>query len=120
MRVIKEGYEVYSKDLGLDHTSFGKEKLMNRLKRNRPRGKGMSMLVLPFAILAVVVVDVTLWTSHGGIFVYTIAVVLFLLLSLFLSLFIVKLVRRKGSLVSLEDNPRTLQELFDQGSAKKR
>jgi len=120
MRVIKEGYEIYGKDLCLDHASFGKEKLMNRLKGSRPRRKGMSMLVLPFAILAVLVVDVTLWTSHGGIFVYIIAVVLLLLLSLFLSLFIVKLVRRKGSLVSLEDNPRTLHALLEQGSTKKR
>jgi membrane protein YdbS with pleckstrin-like domain len=119
MRVIKEGYEIYSKDLGLDHTSFGKEKLMNRLKRNRPRGKGMSMLILPFAILAVVVVDITLWTSHGGIFVYTIAVVLFLLLSLLLSLFIVKLVRRKVAIDPVEDNLQTVQELLKQGSTKR-
>jgi membrane protein YdbS with pleckstrin-like domain len=93
---------------------------MNRLKRNRPRGKGMSMLILPFAILAVLVVDITLWTSHGGIFVYTIAVVLLLLLSLFLSLFIIKLVRRKVALDSLEDNLQTVHALLEQGSTKKR
>jgi len=119
MRVIKEGYEIYSKDLCLDYASFGKEKLMNRLKGNRPRGKGMSMLALPFAILAVLVVDVTLWTSHGGIFVYTIAVVLLLLLSLLLSLFIVKLVHRKVAIDPLEDNLQTVQELLEQGPTKR-
>ncbi len=115
MRVIKEGYEIYSKDLCLDYASFGKEKLMNRLKGNRPRRKGVSMLAFPFAILAVLVVDVTLWTSHGGIFVYTIAVVLLLLLSLF----IVKLVHRKVAIDPLEDNLQTVQELLEQGSTKR-
>src|SRR5258708_28648492 len=115
MRVIKEGYEIYSKDLCLDYASFGKEKLMNRLKGNRPRRKGVSMLAFPFAILAVLVVDVTLWTSHGGIFVYTIAVVLLLLLSLF----IVKLVHRKVAIDPLEDNLQTVQELLEQGSPKR-
>jgi membrane protein YdbS with pleckstrin-like domain len=119
MRVIKEGYGIYNKDLCLDHASFGKEKLMNKLKGNRRRGKGMSMLILPFAILAALVVDVTLWTSHGGIFVYTIAVVLLLLLSLLLSLFIVKLVHRKVAIDPLEDNLQTVQELLKQGSTKR-
>ncbi len=88
---------------------------MNRLKGNRPRRKGVSMLAFPFAILAVLVVDVTLWTSHGGIFVYTIAVVLLLLLSLF----IVKLVHRKVAIDPLEDNLQTVQELLEQGSTKR-
>src|SRR5258708_2911511 len=119
MRVIKEGYEIYGKDLCLDYASFGKEKLMNTLKGNRPRRKGISMLAFPFAILAVLVVDVTLCTSHGEIFVYSIDVVMLLHQSHLLSLFIDTYVLRKVAIDHLEDNMQSVQELPEQGPTKK-